>query len=268
MRKDTLLKASVTNCESALECRQIEDTSRHSSKAPNSIQDISQAVGKSLSDEEKYNILVDKTQPSQDYRFPEVIRYGRKRSFLRKWLSEHSWLSYSGVRWRICRLQPSVEGCCLHGACSIQKQQEPCGRAANVSTWKIFKARWVARKGTRVKACTPWEAGRDQRWAERRPWERLPWPCSFARAARPKVWTNQIAFNVTKESTKPCRFLQQNWKVQISSSRKRGGCWATQVGAQAGDWGKPPQGRSNPISEDTASRGRTVKEETCCCSRG
>ena len=97
MRKDTLLKASVTNCESALECRQIEDTSRHSSKAPNSIQDISQAVGKSLSDEEKYNILVDKTQPSQDYRFPEVIRYGRKRSFLRKWLSEHSWLSYSVV---------------------------------------------------------------------------------------------------------------------------------------------------------------------------
>jgi hypothetical protein len=72
--------------------------------------DISLAFSARLTDEQKHAILsADNCEKFPEaYKFPEVSRYGRKRSFLRKWLVNHSWLTYSessqGAFCRVCVL--------------------------------------------------------------------------------------------------------------------------------------------------------------------
>ena len=70
--------------------------------------DILMGIGKGLSDEQKYSLLKSKGHPPESYKFPQVVLYGRPRSFLRKWLAGYPWLFYSmskdGAYCKICVL--------------------------------------------------------------------------------------------------------------------------------------------------------------------
>lgn len=57
--------------------------------------DISNIIGKVLSDEEKYKHLTMSYEPPRNYEYPEHKEGEQKRKFRSDWLKEYSWLVYS-----------------------------------------------------------------------------------------------------------------------------------------------------------------------------
>lgn len=72
--------------------------------------DIALAVSNTASDDLKYRLLTTSNHAHipEMHKFPQITRYNRPRSFLRKWLTTHSWLVYSqsmqGAFCRVCVL--------------------------------------------------------------------------------------------------------------------------------------------------------------------